>query len=206
LRGEYLLIQEYEICHTSYHLTSTLSDEVSVTVEHARRTPYELFETPEPLEQAAGFARWDVACPPDTRTVFEVRERRLISRQEQVRSLTHRRLQEYLRDKYLDAATVGALNEVLGIYQQIEAHRRHLRELKEERERDIYGKQKQIQGNIAPLSHEGDERVLRQRYVAELNRLEDRLAAIEQDEKQTRESIEKLEATARQQLEALSRS
>jgi hypothetical protein len=206
LHGEYLLIQEYEIWHTSYHLTSTLSDEASVTVEHARRTPYELFETPEPLEQAAGFARWDVACPPDTRTVFEVRERRLISRQEQVRSLSHRRLQEYLRDKYLDAATVGALNEVLGIYQQIEEHRRHLRELKEERERDIYGKQKQIQGNIAPLSHEGDERVLRQRYVAELNRLEDRLAAIEQDEKQMRENIEKLEAAARQRLEALSRS
>jgi hypothetical protein len=202
LRGEYLLFQEHDILHTTYHLTSTLAQETSVTVEHNRQDHYEFTDTAEPLEQGASFARWDVACPPDTRTVFEVHERRMTSRHEQVRNIQMRHLQDYMRDKFLDKTTFEGLQAVLRIYQQIGDLHKQLHKLERERE-TIYRKQKQVQGNLAPLGREGDERALRQRYVAELNQQEDRLAALAQEEQQHRRQIEQLEQQAKQRLQAL---
>jgi hypothetical protein len=202
VRGEYLQIQEYDIRHTEYHLTSTLARQVEVTIEHLLREQYDLYNMPEPRETSASFARWDVACAASTRTVFDVRERRLVSRHEQVHSLTGKKLQSYLENRLLDAATVTELEEVLGIYSQIQELQRQIQELGNERN-NIYRQQKQIQGNLGPLGREGDERVLRARYVNTLNQLEDRLTALNNQEQRLKQQIEELQQQARQRLEAL---
>lgn len=204
VRDDYLLIQEYDIHHTTYHLTSTLSHETAVMVEHVPRQGYELSDTPDPLETSADFVRWQVSCAPNARTLFEVRERRMRSRKEKVRTLNGHQLQTYLHNKFLDAATVKALEEVLQVYRKIGEASKQMSDIEKDRQ-SIHKQQKQIQGNLGPLSHEGEEGNLRKRYVGELNRLEDRLAELEAEEQRQRKQIDSLEEQARQKLRALNK-
>jgi DNA repair exonuclease SbcCD ATPase subunit len=202
VRDEYLLIQEYDVRHTAYHLTSTLSRAASVTIEHARRSHYELTDTPAPLEESARFARWEVECAPNARTPFEVRERRLVSRHEQIRSLTGERIQHYVRNQWLDQALAQKLNDVLALYRQVQQLQQQIKRI--ERERDgIYKQQKQIQGNLAPLGKEGEEGALRARYVSTLNTLEDKLNELAAEQQRIQQQINALEQQAAEQLRAL---
>lgn len=203
LRDDYLLIQEYDLRHTTYHLTSTLAKAVDVTIEHPCVATYELTETPEPRERSASFARWDVTCSPNARTVFKVHERKLMSRHEQVRSLTGKQLHDYLRHQWLDANIVKALEEVLHLYYQIQEMQRQISQMQRERDA-MYKQQKQIQGNLGPLGREGEEGKLRARYVGELNRLEDQLKRLEVEEQRLKQEIENLEQQARERLKKMS--
>ncbi len=204
LQGDYALIEEHDLIITSYDLSSTLDQAVEVTVEHARASAYELAETRAPHEESAGFARWRVPCAPQARTTFVVSERRLVSRHEQVRSLSGAQLRDYLADKLLDAATVKALEGILALYRQVDEAQGKLRQTEQEREA-IYKQQRQIQGNLQPLGREGDEGALRQRYVATLGQLEDRLAALAAEERATNEQIARLEEQAARRLKRLTR-
>ncbi len=203
VRDDYLLIEEYDIQHTDYHLTSTLSKAVRVTIEHMRRgVQYELVATPEPRETGTGFLRWDVGCAPGTRTVFEVHERRLRSRHEQLEGLSGERLHHYLRNRFLDEATGGALQEILHLFNQARELQQQITRIEREREA-VYRNQKQIQGNLGPLGREGEELALRRRYVAELNKLEDQLGNLAAEERQLHQQIAALEQAAKDKIRAL---
>lgn len=199
VRGEYLLIQEYDLRHTSYHLISTLAEPVDVMVEHTPLDGYELTDTPDPVEQSAGFVRWSVTCAPHTRTIFAVHERRLQSRRELVKNLNGRQLQTYLQNRVLDAATVQALEEVLQRYHQIDALRQRIQAGTNEN-KGIYQRQEQIRGNLNSLGREGEEGALRKRYVDELNRLEDQLLALSSEEQRLKQQIAGLEAEIKTKL------
>lgn len=202
VRDDYLLVTADALVHTSYHLTSTLPQAVDVTIEHPRRPNHSLTETPEPIEEGASFARWSVGCPADTRTVFTVHECKELTRHEKVRTLTGKQLQDYLHNKFLDEATARGLQEVLQTYRQIHEVQQQVNRADKERQA-IYTQQKQIQGNLGPLSHQGDEGKLRARYVAELNRLEDRLAELEREQQRHQARIAELEQQAQAQLARL---
>jgi hypothetical protein len=202
VRHEYLLIQEYDIQRTDYHITSTVGEQTTVMVEHPLGANYELFDTPAPFERTAEVARWEVACAPQQRTIFTVAERQLVSRNEQVRSLTMERLRQYLKDKFLDEATMAGLREVLDLYGEIATAQRRLAAIEAER-KQIYAAQKQVQGSLAPLGTQGEEGALRQRYVATLNQSEDRLNALAAEEQQLNARIATLEQQAAERLRAL---
>jgi hypothetical protein len=204
LKGEYAILEEHDLLYTSYHLTSGLDKPVEVTVEHTKLNGYEVIEPGVPAEETAGLARWRVPCPPQTRTEFVVAERRLTSRQEQVRGLSGAQLQEYLRDRILDEETGRELAAVLALYRQADEAGRKLRQLDHDRE-TIYKQQRQIQGNLQPLGREGEEGALRQRYVAALGQLEDRLATLATEEAALREQVARLEDQASKRLRRLTR-
>jgi hypothetical protein len=202
VRGDYLQVQEYDMQYTTYHLTSTLTQPVEVMIEHAPHSGYDVTDTPEPAETSARFKRWSVECAAGSHTRFKVTERMLQSRREQVRSLTGQHLRYYLKNKFLDAATIQALEGVLRLYHEVEETKTRIGQLIQDRQA-IYNHQKQIQGNLAPLGREGDEGTLRRRYVAELNQQEDRLKALAADEERMRQHIAALEQQAQQQLQGL---
>jgi hypothetical protein len=204
LRDDYLIFEEHDLAITTYDLSSTLDRPTEVTVEHARLVGYEVAETRAPDEESAGFARWRVACAARSRTSLVVTERRLVSRHEQVRRLNGALLREYLADKLLEPATVRALEAILALYRQVDEAQAQLRQSDQRREA-VYKQQSQIQGNLQPLGHEGEEGALRQRYVATLGQLEDQLGQLAADEQRLREEIARLEDQATKRLKRLSR-
>lgn len=201
---EYAVFEEWDVRQRRYRITSTLPDAVTIVIEQERLEDYDLFETLAPAEEAHNVARWPVRCIPGAETVFTVSERRKTSRYEKVRDLDMHQIRSFLRDKYLDQATFKALERILSLYDQVAKHQATLEDIEEER-KDILARQQQIQGNLGPLGREGSERALRERYVALLNQLEDRLSELHSREQKTRAAIERLEQEARQALAALSK-
>jgi hypothetical protein len=203
VQNDYLLIDTFVIARREYQLTSTLDKPCEVVIEHVPLHGHELYETPAPSERGAEFLRWAVACPANRLTSFTVRERQRTSRREQLRGQNSATLQRFLADKFLDQATFAALEQVLGIYRQIEQQNQALAKIAKQREA-IYQQQRQIQGNLGPLGREGEEGTLRGRYVAELNTLEDQLKALSAEEQRIGAQIAELEALAAAKLKALS--
>lgn len=203
VRDDYLVVQEWDIRITRYRIHSTLATAAVVTIEQALIANYEITETPAPAEQAQGQARWAVACAPNAETSFTVRQRSETSRWEQLRSLSAKQLREYLQGRYLDDATYRELAGVLETYGQIDGQRRRIEEIERER-KAAYKQQQQIQGSLAPLGREGDEGALRTRYVGTLGSIEDRLAALADEEQRLNEGIAQLEREAQARLAALS--
>lgn len=202
---EYLHIQEYDIQHITYHLTSTLANPTEVMIERSIDASYELTETAEPDEQTDQVVRWSVSCVPHARTVFKVHQRHMRRRRESISSLTAAQLHDYLRNKFLDEKTGQTLEEVLRLFRSIDEARKRIRRTEQQREA-IYKQQKQIQGNLTPLRYEGEEGALRKRYVAELNNLEDRLEQLKKDEQRDQQKVTELEEEAKKKMEALTRN
>jgi hypothetical protein len=202
VRNEYLLLEEYEFFTSRYALTSSLNQDMSVMIEHEPRQGYELADTLQPDEVSAEFMRWIVACAARAQTTFVVRERRLMQRQEQVRSLSMQQLQRYMRSRLLDEELGAALGEIIGLYQRIGGLERQLRDIEKEREK-IHKQQTMIQGNLQPLGREGSEGELRQRYVRELTSQEDRLQALSNQEQNLQQQIADLQRDAGQRLALL---
>ena len=198
----YLLFQEYSVQRTIYELVSALDKSADVVIEHPRSGGMEVFDSSEPLEQNATHVRWRVPCPAQKTVQFTVQERVLNSRYETVRSLDGDRLRAYLHDKFLDTQTVKGLEGVLALYRQADALKAQKDALETER-KSVYERQKQIQGNLAPLGRDGDEGRLRSRFVTELGKLEDRLTELEREEKRLQTEIDQLEQLASQSLEKL---
>jgi hypothetical protein len=202
VRDEYLLVQEWDVRRTRYHIHSTLTNQVDVTVEQELLPNHELTDTLAPAEQAQGLARWTVACPANAETALVVGQRVETSRWERVRGFSNEQLREFLKNRYLDDATYQALAGVLELYRQIEAHGRRIEEIERERTA-IYRQQQQIQGSLSPLGREGEEGALRQRYVATLGGLEDRLAALAAEQQRLSDEIARIEGEARAKLAEL---
>ena len=201
LREDYLLIEEYDTYQTTYTLTNTLPKAASVTLEHNCRSGYTLEMPNPPDEQGAEYARWLVPCPANSLTDFTVTEQRLVSRREQIRSITGAQAQQYFKQGLFDAATHKRVKAVLDLYHEIEAVEQQLKRLDKEREA-IYKHQQQIQANLTPLGREGSEGALRERYVAELNQLEDQLAQLGATQQQHEAQIAMLEQRIQDELKA----
>ncbi|ABU59900.1 hypothetical protein [Roseiflexus castenholzii] len=204
IHKEYAVFEEWDVQQMRYRITSTLPDAVNIVIEQERLKGYDLFDTPAPDEEAHNVARWTVRCPSGVETVFMVNERCKRSRHEEVRKLDMHRLQSFLSDRYLDQATYRALERILSLYDQVAKRRATLQEIAQEQQK-ILARQQQIQANLGPLGREGSERALRERYVAQLNQLEDRLNDQLAREQETRKAIERLEQEAAQALAALSK-
>ncbi|MFO7166732.1 MAG: hypothetical protein DIU80_001770 [Chloroflexota bacterium] len=204
VRDQYLLIEEWDVRRRLYRITSTLSAPAEVTIEQPLMPGYELFDTPQPGEQAQGLARWAVTCAAGAETVFTVQQRSKTTRHEHVRGISGPQLRDYLRGRFLDEATFRGLAAVLALYGQIEKAQARLQEIERERQ-PIYKRQQQTQQSLTPLGREGDEGALRARYVALLGELEDQLSALAAEEQRLRDEIAQLEQRAAQALAALSR-
>lgn len=178
LRDGDLIVDEYLLSSRHYVITSTLAEPCTVIVEHPRAEHTELVDTPPPLGEEGQLARWAVAVPAFGNAELVVCERQLLSRNEQIGSLTGEQLQQWLRDKVLDAGTFQRLSGVLNLFRQISAAEQTITERERERQR-IFERQQRLQQQIAPLRSDGDEGTLRLRYVATLAQLEDQVEQID---------------------------
>ncbi len=194
-----LVMQEYKVLSTGYEVTNNTTRPQAVLIEHTRESGYELFDVEPALETTPGCARWRVQCPPQSRQIFMVLERREQRRSETVQSLGLGALEEFLRDRFLDQAVFDRLKSVLELYGCRKALQDEAENI-EQRRQQIYTRQTQIQNNLTPLGDQGEEGRLRGRLVAELNGLEDTLASLFLE---TRQAENKLQTVNEQLVAAM---
>ena len=203
IRNENFILQEWNVIGLIYKIQNSLEKAVNVVIEAPEPTDYELFDTPAPSERAQQLSRWSVTCAPGVETVFSVRWRHMTTRREQIRGVGDTQLQEYLRNRFLDQATFNKLQDVLAQYRLISEREQRRQQIQNERQ-EIYQRQQQTQGSLGPLGREGDEGKLRGRYVALLEELENRLAALANEERSIQAEIQEIEKRAREMLTQLS--
>ncbi len=178
IREGYLLINGYRVVSTTYRLENTTARDQTVTIEAPVRSEFELFDTPDPSVETATERRWRVTVPAHDSVEFVRRERRLMTRREQVRDLDYRRLQRFLQDRWLDQETFDSLSRLLDNLAFIDRARAEQEELRVERSQ-IYERQAQLRENLAALKPAGEEGVLRARILHQFEGSEDRLEEIE---------------------------
>jgi hypothetical protein len=202
ITNSYLQIQEYSIRKTIYELENQTEKTVTVTLEHDRWQGSEVFETPGIITETLEYARWQITLMARGRKQFEVRERTMQTRFEEVRNLDGAQLQMYLENKFLDKKTHAALKNILTQYLTINTINQDLEKLEQERIR-IAKRQQQIQANLVSLGRDAEEGKLRARLVKELGTLEDRLQAMQGEEDGMRKQIANLETRATELLAKL---
>jgi hypothetical protein len=202
LQPGYLLIQEYHVQRTKYEIQNNTAKSCEIVLEHNRRAGYDLFEGEKPIESTSEFARWRVGSAAQSQTTFEVSERTEQSRREEISRLQMKTLEHYLRHQYLDEAAFDKLRGLLGLYDNKQKLEDETRKLGETR-KQIYTRQTQIQGNLAPLSNTGEEGRLRARLVSELGKLEDSLTQLAMAEEALQQGLETLDKQISSELEGL---
>jgi hypothetical protein len=178
IEGSYFKIQQAQIITTTYTCVSSLTEERVVTIEHPVRANAELVDTRAPDEQNPDYYRWQVACPPRGTTTFAVAQRTLCWRWEQILDQSYDQLQQYLRDRWLDAATLARLKALLDEHQGIANNQAEIARLQQERD-SIYRQQEQLRQNMAALGQAGEEGTLRKTLFTQLGAGITRLSAIE---------------------------
>ncbi len=194
-----LIIDEYLLIFQHYQIASALAEPCVVIVEHPRIAHTTLVDTPPPQSDDGRLARWAVAVPAFGRAELVVCERQILSRRQTISSLTGEQLQEWLRDQVLDRVTAQRLASVLNLLRQIDAAQRAIDEATKERQR-VFERQQRLQQQIAPLRSDGDEGSLRQRYVATLAQLEDRVDQIEAEIAAQQATIQRLKSQIEKRL------
>jgi hypothetical protein len=197
IKGAYLHFEEWDTRWREYRLNNSTTQGMAVLVEHPRTADYDLFESPEPTERTDEHLRFAVEGAARGEARLVVRERRLVSRREELRKQSYAGLQRYLRQGLLDQKAYAYVAEVLALWEKIADSEKRLGEVEKERQK-VYQAQQQIQGNMGALSTTGKEGALRARYVEQLEASEDRLKALASEEAGAKEEIERLKA----QLEA----
>ena len=205
IHNEYLLLEEYALRERVYTLENTLEKAVVVTLEERVNSHYTLFDSETPFEQNAEFVRWKVAVESRSSAVFTVKDRTLNRRYESVRSLNGEALSRYLEHRLLGDVLAEGLADLLERYRRLDALEQQRQKLDREREK-VYGAQKQIQGNLAPLGQGGEEGKLRSRLVRDLEKHENRLGQFEEMERTHTAEVTALEGEIAGLLERLNTS
>ncbi len=203
VRGNILVIEEWDIRWRTYQINSSTNEPKKVLVEHPRQGRYDLFDTPKPAEQTDAHWRFEVEVPPRSETTLRVQTRALVSRREQLERQSLQQLQEYLRRGLINRDVYEQVSKLLRLWEQIADNERRLQEVDQQRQK-IYQAQQQIQGNMGALGTSGREGTLRTRYVDQLEAQEEQLQALSREENEKRAEIERLKAEIEKQVAALS--
>jgi hypothetical protein len=192
LKAAYLLVEEWEIEWRDYQINNSTNRALTVLVEQPRRTDYDLFDTPKPAEQTAETNRFTVAVAPQGETTLRVQQRRLRRRQEQIERQSYANLRHYLQKGLIDRSTHDQIAAILGLVEKISEQKQRLDTLDKRREQG-HEEQKQIRDNMRALGSSGKEGEVRTEYVARLEKSQQQLDRVAQEETAVQAEITRLE-------------
>lgn len=202
IKGVALHIEEWDIRWCEYQINNSTHQAVKIMVEHPRTSHYDLFDTPEPIERTDEHLRFAVEVPEHGEARLRVRERRLVSRVEELQRQSYDGLQSYLRQGLIERGVHDRVVELLKLWEKVADNERDLVQVDKEREK-IYKAQEQIRGNLGALAPTGKEGILRARYLEQLEATEEQLKGLAQRESALKAEIEQLKQDAETLVETV---
>ncbi|MFQ5989152.1 MAG: carboxypeptidase regulatory-like domain-containing protein [Candidatus Methylomirabilales bacterium] len=149
----------------------------TVVVEHPVRTGWSLVETPPATESTASYHRFRVEAKPKTTTEFVVREENPRQTTYAIRNVTPEQIALWVRQKTIDGKIERALKRIVAKKNEINDLNKKIAALEKD-EKEIFSDQQRVRENLRRLGRTPEEAKLRQRYIRQLERQEDRLGTL----------------------------
>jgi hypothetical protein len=178
IENSFLIYEEYFVYEITYVLENTTSRPLLVTIEAPIINGRELYDTRRADVETLNEHRWHIHVPAHAKTEFIRKERQRGRRREELRHLGYNRLQKFLANRWLDQATFNQLAEMLdtlGALKQTHAEREKFTSERNE----VYKQQEQLRANLQTLQSVGQEAVLRNQMLGQLEATQNRLEEIE---------------------------
>src|SRR5262245_56196894 len=199
IRNGVLKTHYAQVQKTTYTFNSKSDKEQITYLDHPRDdSRWKLFDTDKPHEITENYWRFRFTLPPNTATKLVVQQQQTFHQSYSLSDITDKQLSAWISAKYLDKATEKALRDALAQRVQVSRIEEKPAQLEEERKK-IHAEQKRIRDNLGSLGDRASEKELRERFVATLNKQEDRLAKIEDEEAKLRSERD----AAREKLNSL---
>jgi hypothetical protein len=171
---------------TTYTFNSKSDKEQVAYLDHPRAdSHWKLVQTEKPHETTENYWRFRFILPPNTVTKFVVQQQQTLHQAWGIVDVTDKQFAAWVSANYLDKPTEKALKEVFAQRQAAARIEERWTQLNVERN-TIHAEQKRIRENLAALGDRPSEKQLRERFVATLDKQEDRLATLTEEEDKLR--------------------
>jgi hypothetical protein len=148
-----------------------------VLVEHPLDSEWTLVETPAPAETTAGEHRFRVEAAPGVTTELVVQEESARETTYALSNVSAEQIAFWLQERTIDSEIERVLRRVVAKRDEVEAVHREIQS-RDSEQANIFNDQGRLRENLSKLGDSSEEKGLRRRYVAELERQENRLDAI----------------------------
>ena len=186
IRGGTLKTHYAQVQKTTYTFNSKSAKEQIVYLDHPRDdSRWKLVETIKPHEITDNYWRFRFVLAPNVASKFVVHQHQTLHQSWGLADISDKQLAAWVSAKYLDKATEKALRDVLAQRQQVAKIEDKLSHLANERNQ-IHAEQGRIRENLGALGDRASEKSLRERFVATLEKQEDRLTKIGEEETKLR--------------------
>jgi hypothetical protein len=148
-----------------------------VLIEHPVENEWTLVETPAPAETTAAEYRFRVEAAPGVTTELVVQEESQRQITYALSNVSSDQIALWLEERTIDPDVERVLRQVVAKRGEVDAVRREIQSLDSEQQ-NIFNDQGRLRENLGKLGNSSEEKGLRRRYVAELEKQENRLDAI----------------------------
>jgi len=148
-----------------------------VLVEHPLDAEWKLVETPAPAETTAGEHRFRVEAAPGVTTELVVQEESARETTYALSNVSPQQIELWLQERTIDSEIERVLRQVVAKRDEVEAARRDVA-ARDSEQASIFNDQGRLRENLSKLGDSSEEKGLRRRYVAELEKQENRLEVI----------------------------
>ncbi len=197
-----LYLHRYRVDRKVYLIKNKIDRDLDLFVDHRFNDGWELVETPEPFEKTDSFYRFRLDAPAKKTTSFVVAEKRDDHESFSLHHATKDQVGMWLKSRYIDDATRESLDGIVVINEEIAEKDRRVTQ-RESDIQEIFENQKRLRENMRALGSSDHEKRLRERYVGELGREEDRLERYRTEIGELREAKKELERRLRKQIDEM---
>jgi hypothetical protein len=199
IAGGKLHLHRYQVQRKIYVILNKSERKLELFLEHRFARGWQLVETPEPVEKTENFYRFRLEVPAKQSVTFEVSEKGEDVEAIAVHHASRDQLRVWVESRYIDRKTLGVLEGCMQLWEKAVALVHQMAE-REKEIGEILQDQERQRKNLQALGQSQDEKGLRERYVAELQKSEDRIGQCRSEAKRMREEKDKLEEELRAKL------
>lgn len=201
LRGT-LHLYRYVIQKRTYIINNKGDKKIDLFLEHRFNQGWELVETVMPVERTENFYRFRMEIPPKQTTKFTVKEKGDTSETFSIQNVNRETVRVWLESKYINTAVSDNLHELAELNEEVDKYNRRIDALEAEI-KSVFQDQERLRSNLQSLGTSENERGLRERYVSEMSKDEDKLRDHRDEIRKLKLEKEKVEKSLRVRIEAL---
>jgi hypothetical protein len=194
-----LTLHRWRIQRKIYVIQNKTDRKLDLFLEHRFTPGWDLVETEKPVEKTDHFLRFRMEAPPRKTIRFVVSEKGDEESTYSIQEVNRDRVRVWLESRYIDKKTQDVLHGLIELNETLGGLKRRISE-RERQIQEIFKNQERLRSNLQSLGSSQNEKGLRERYVAEMGKEEDRLKEFREEIARMKEDLEKAEEELRSRV------